>query len=69
MVRPPSLERFASKNYKGLTIELKVKYLFLTFSLNTKFHIYQLPWGLRIRNLSSRGIKMQKNFQTKANIF
>ena len=63
-VEPPAL-----KNYKDLTMKLKINYLFATSSSGAIFYIYQLPAGLRMRKILADGIRMQKKPQTKKETF
>ena len=63
-VQPPPL-----KNYKDLTMKLEVKYLLPTLSSDPRFYIYQFSEVLGIRKILARGISMQKNPQTRPNIF
>ena len=50
-------------------MKFTVKYFFLTLSSDSSFSIYQFPQGLRKRKLLARGIKMQKNSQSRTDIF
>ena len=50
MLEPPPL-----KNCKGLTMKLKVKYLFPTSHLGANFFIYQLPEGLEMKKILAHG--------------
>ena len=57
------------KNCKDLIMKLEVKYIFPTSSSSVDFYNYQLPEGLEMRNILAHGIRMQKNPQTRVNIF
>ena len=57
------------KNCKALTMQLEVKYLFQTSFSGANFYIYELPEGLGIRKTLARGIRMQKNPQTREETF
>ena len=57
------------KNCKDLIMKLKVKYLFPTSMPGTDFYIYQLPEGVKMREISVHDIRMQKNPQTRVDIF
>ena len=50
-------------------MKLKVKYLFPTSMPGTYFYIYQLPEGVKMREISAHDIRMQKNPQTRVDIF
>ena len=53
-----NVERPPLKNYKDLTMKLKVKYLFPTSSSGANFYIYQLPESLGMRKILAHGIRM-----------
>ena len=63
------VERPPLKNCKDLTMKLEVKCLFPNSSSGAKFYISQLPEGLIIRKILAHGIRMQKNPQTREDIF
>ena len=50
-------------------MKLKVKYPFPNSSSGANFYIQQLPKGLGMRKILAHGIRMQKNPQTRENIF
>ena len=50
-------------------MKLKVKYLFPTSSSAANFYIYGLPEGLGVRKILAGGARMQKNLQTREDIF
>ena len=50
-------------------MKLKVKYIFPTSSSGANFYMYQLPEGLGMRKVLVHGIRMQKNSQTREDIF
>ena len=62
-------ELSALKDCKDFTMKLKVKYLFPTSSSGADFYIYQLPEGLGMSKVLAHGIRMQKNPQTREDIF
>ena len=64
MLEPPS-----SENCKGLTMKLEVKYLFPTSYSAANYCIYDLLEGLGMRKILPHGIRMQKNPETRADIF
>ena len=63
-VEPPLL-----KSCKNLSMKLKVKYILPTSNSDRKFYIYELPEGLRVRKTLTHGTRMQKNPQTRKDIF
>ena len=63
------VEPMSLKDYKDLTMKLKVKYPFPNSSSGANFYIQQLPKGLGMRKILAHGIRMQKNPQTRENIF
>ena len=62
------VESLPLKNYKDLTMKLKLKNLFPNSSSETNVYIYQLPEGLGMREVLAHGISMQKNPQTREEI-
>ena len=50
-------------------MKLEVKYLFPTSSSGLSFYIYQLHEGLGMRKILAHSIRMQKNPQTREDIF
>ena len=63
-VEPPPL-----KNCKDLSKKLEVKYLVPASSSGANLYIYQLPEGLGMRKILTHGIRMQKNPQSRKDIF
>ena len=52
------------KNRNCLTMQLKVKYHFLTLFAGANFYIYELPEGLGTKKTLAHGISTPKNSQT-----
>ena len=52
-----------------MTSKLEVKYNFPTSTLGANVYIYELPQVLGIRKILAHGARMQKNPQTRENIF
>ena len=50
-------------------MKLEVKYIFSTSTLGVNNYIYKLPEGLRIRRILAHGTRIQKNPQTREDIF
>ena len=50
-------------------MKLEVKYLFPTSYSGVNFYIHQLPEDLGMREILAHGTRMQKNPQTRAEIF
>ena len=50
-------------------MKLEVKYLFPSSSSGANFYIYELPEGLLMRKILAHGTRMQKNPQTRKDIF
>ena len=48
---------------------MKFKYLFPASCSGANFYIYQLPEGLGMRKIFAHGIRMQKNRQSREDIF
>ena len=57
------------KNCKDLTMKLEVKYISPTSCSGRNFYIDQLPEGTGMRRILAQGIRIQKNPQSKQNIF
>ena len=56
-------------NCKNLSMKLEVKYLFSNSVSSASFYIYQLPEGLGMSKILTHGIRMQKNPETRVDIF
>ena len=63
------VEPTLSKNYKDLTMKFEVKFLFPTSSSGAHFYVYEMPEGLGMRKIWAHGTRMQKNPQTREDIF
>ena len=50
-------------------MKLEVKYIFPTSTSGANFYIYELPEGLGMRKIYAHGTRMQKNPQTRGDIF
>ena len=57
------------KNCKDLTMKLEVKYISPTSCSGRNFYIDQLPEGTGMRRILAQGIRIQKNPQSRQNIF
>ena len=57
------------KNCEDFDIKLEVKHIFLISNWGANIYNYQLPEDLGMRKILVHGICMQKNPQTRANIF
>ena len=62
-------ESTSLKNCEDFNIKLEVKYTFLTSSWGVNVYIYQLPEGLGMRKILGHDIRIEKNPQTRADIF
>lgn len=49
-------------------MKLTVKNIFVSFSFDAIFHVYQFPQDLRMRKILAHVVKMQKNLQRCATI-
>ena len=57
------------QNYEDLTMKLEVKYIFPTSTPGVNNYIYKLPEGLGMRRILAHGTRIQKNPQTREDIF
>ena len=57
------------KNCKNLTMLLEVKCLFPTSFSGANFYVYEQPEGLGMRKTLAYVIRMQKNPQTREEVF
>ena len=57
------------QNYEDLTMKLEVKYIFPTSTPGLNNYTYKLPEGLGMRRISAHGTMIQKNPQTREDIF
>ena len=57
------------QNYEDLTMKYEVKYIFPTSTPGLNNYIYKLPEGLGMRRIVAHGTRIQKNPQTREDIF
>ena len=57
------------QNYEDLTMKYEVKYIFPTSTPGLNNYIYKLPDGLGMRRIVAHGTRIQKNPQTREDIF
>ena len=63
------VETTAVRKLKGFDHETGSQISFPNFTFRHEFFLYQLSEGLKIRKILADGVWMQKNRQTRGNIF
>ena len=57
------------QNYEDLSMKLEFKYIFPASTPGLNNYIYKLPEGLGMRRILAHGTRIQKNPQTRGDIF